>query len=325
MGISRPSSQSRFPAGVVGALTTNDFDEMCAVPPMWDQQYQQLGNGPFMGKLFLAHTSAMQFAVASWQPGIMIDAKVPEGCSLLAVGLAGANGCVQRGMELSENTLPVLRHTEHIHFRATKPCEFFMVVADTNQIEEHAQVILGRTLEELRKDLVVALDDPAETRAQLSALAHSLQLRLLHDAGPLTRPQSARALETDLLDQILSRVRAPEIVVNNSYRRSLAWEVEDYLRAHLHDTISIFDLCTEVGAAERTLHLAFREVFGTTPKAYFKMLRLNAVRRELLHAKDHITVTDVASRWDFLHFGWFSQDYRRMFGTPPSAAVHAAH
>ena len=297
---------------------------MCATPPLWEQEYQQLGNGPFTGKLFLAHTADLQFAVGSWDPGIMIRACVPAGCSLLAVPLSGARHCVQRGMELTESTLPVMHHDEPIDFRATRPCEFLMVIADTNQIEAHAQVVLGRPPEELRKDHAVSIDDPAEARAELDALAKSLQLRVLHDASPLTRPTSARALETDLLDQVLSRVRAPEIVVNHSYRHTLAWEVEDYLRAHLQDTVSIFDLCSEVGAAERTLHLAFREVFGTTPKAYLKMLRLNAVRRDLLHAQEHVTVTDVASQWDFLHFGWFSQDYRKMFGTSPSAVIHAA-
>jgi AraC family ethanolamine operon transcriptional activator len=324
MGISR-QTQPRFPAGVVGALTTNDFDEMCAAPPAWEQRYQQFGNGPFTGKLFLAHTARLQIGVASWHPGIMIQGTVPAGCTFLAVPLSGAKACVQRDVAFDDDRVLVLHHGEPVDVRATAGCEFFMVAADTNQIEEHAQVILGRPLEELRKNHVVALDDPAETRAQLAALAHSLQLRLLHDAAPLTRPQSAHALETDLLDQILSRVRAPQIVINNSYRRALAWEVEDYLRAHIRDTISIFDLCNEVGAAERTLHLAFREVFGTTPKAYLKMLRLNAVRHDLRHAGEQVTVTDVACRWDFLHFGWFSHDYRKMFGTSPSAAIRAAH
>ena len=324
MGTPQPK-QPRFPAGVVGALTTNDFDEMCAAPPMWDQSYQQLGNGPFSGKLFLAHTADVQFATASWQPGIMINSTIPADCTLLAVPLSGAKSCVQRGSEIGERNVPVLHHPEPVDFRATRPCAFFMVAAETTKIEEHAQVILGRPLEELRKDGVVALDEPAQAREQLSALAKSLQLRLLHDASPLTRPQSARAIETDLLDQILSRVRAPEIVVNQSFRRALAWEVEDYLRTHLHDTVSIFDLCNQIGAAERTLHLAFREEFGTTPKAYLKMLRLNAVRRDLLHAGSNETVTDVACRWDFLHFGWFSHDFHKMFGFSPSAALHGAH
>jgi len=33
-------------------------------------------------------------------------------------------------------------------------------------------------------------------------------------------------------------------------------------------------------------------------------------------------VTDVALDWGFLHFGWFSQDYRRLFGETPSQTLH---
>ncbi len=32
-------------------------------------------------------------------------------------------------------------------------------------------------------------------------------------------------------------------------------------------------------------------------------------------------MTDVALDWGFLHFGWFSQDYRRLFGETPSQTL----
>ena len=33
-------------------------------------------------------------------------------------------------------------------------------------------------------------------------------------------------------------------------------------------------------------------------------------------------MTDVALAWGFVHFGWFSQDYRRLFGETPSQTLH---
>ena len=91
--------------------------------------------------------------------------------------------------------------------------------------------------------------------------------------------------------------------------------------ACLHQTLSepptIADLCEALGACERTLHEAFRDHFHATPKAYLKMLRLQAARRDLLEAEEGLRVTDVALDYAFLHFGWFSQDYRRLFGETP--------
>jgi AraC family ethanolamine operon transcriptional activator len=82
------------------------------------------------------------------------------------------------------------------------------------------------------------------------------------------------------------------------------------------------DLCAAVGAGERTIHEAFREHLGTTPMAYQKALRLNAARQALVRAGARTKVTDVALDWGFLHFGWFSQDYRRLFGETPSQTLH---
>ena len=70
-----------------------------------------------------------------------------------------------------------------------------------------------------------------------------------------------------------------------------------------------------------TLHEAFREHLDTTPKAYLKVLRLNAARQDLLEGARGRRVTDVALDWGFVHFGWFSQDYRRLFGETPSQTL----
>jgi AraC family ethanolamine operon transcriptional activator len=106
----------------------------------------------------------------------------------------------------------------------------------------------------------------------------------------------------------------------------LAREAKAWLQAHLEDDLTITDLCQALNARERTLHTAFFQHMGTTPKAYFKELRLTAARRELLRADRSARVTDVALRLGFLHFGWFAHDYRERFGENPSATLRrAAH
>ena len=87
---------------------------------------------------------------------------------------------------------------------------------------------------------------------------------------------------------------------------------------------TIAALCEVVNVSERTLHAAFRENLGTTPKAYLKTLRLNTAHHDLLRAGARTRVTDVALDWGFVHFGWFSQDYRRLFGETPSQTLHRA-
>jgi transcriptional regulator GlxA family with amidase domain len=103
--------------------------------------------------------------------------------------------------------------------------------------------------------------------------------------------------------------------------RQLVRTATAWLRAHLTDDLTVGDLCRVLNARERTLHAAFCDHLGTTPKAYFKELRLTAARSELRRAQQGTRVTDVALHWGFLHFGWFAHDYGQHFGETPSATL----
>jgi len=87
----------------------------------------------------------------------------------------------------------------------------------------------------------------------------------------------------------------------------------------LGDRIYVTDLCKVTNVSERTLQYAFQEILGLTPMAYLTRLRLHRVREDLRHAASRsTTVTEVATRWGFWHFGEFSGAYRRCFGERPS-------
>jgi transcriptional regulator GlxA family with amidase domain len=83
------------------------------------------------------------------------------------------------------------------------------------------------------------------------------------------------------------------------------------------NAVSMADLCKAVNANERTLFLGFHEVYGMSPKSFHKTLRLNRVNLELRKVYPGKTVTEVATRWGFIHFGRFAADYRQVFGEFP--------
>jgi transcriptional regulator GlxA family with amidase domain len=132
------------------------------------------------------------------------------------------------------------------------------------------------------------------------------------------RPSSARAAGNSA-PQVLHLRGLPA-----SRGRRLANEAAAWLRRHLEEDLTINELCHALNVRERTLHAAFGEHMGTSPKAYFKELRLEAARSDLLLADRGARVTDVALRWGFLHFGWFAHDYRHCFGETPSATLRRA-
>ncbi len=92
----------------------------------------------------------------------------------------------------------------------------------------------------------------------------------------------------------------------------------DYMRSSIGRKITMAELAAVCGVAERTLRKHFHAFVGVSPLDYFRRLRLAAVRADLLEGANGVSITEVATRYGFSHFGRFSQQYRRCFGEAPS-------
>lgn len=100
----------------------------------------------------------------------------------------------------------------------------------------------------------------------------------------------------------------------------------EYIEHHLAEPISLGDIAAYARMSPRSIQAGFREDLGSTPIAYVRDRRLDAVRRDLLAARpgDGLSVTDIATRWCFTHPGNFSRVYRQRFGEPPSRTLRGS-
>jgi AraC family ethanolamine operon transcriptional activator len=141
----------------------------------------------------------------------------------------------------------------------------------------------------------------------------------------LAQPRTRRVVEQEYVQRVVAVIAqstgGDRTACWSSNRGRLVRRADDYMRAFLGEPLSVLDLCRELGVSERTLHYAFQEVRGLSPMAYFKALRLNAVRQELKTAPDTTTVQEIAQRWGFWHTGEFAAAYRRLFGELPSRTL----
>jgi adenylate cyclase len=85
--------------------------------------------------------------------------------------------------------------------------------------------------------------------------------------------------------------------------------------------MSIADLVAHSGVPERTLRKHFRTFMAVSPLKCWRQLRLAAARACLLEGSNDTSITEVAIRFGFGHFGRFAQDYRRHFGETPSVTL----
>ena len=106
------------------------------------------------------------------------------------------------------------------------------------------------------------------------------------------------------------------------HRRTVERAVQ-YMRSHASEPIGVVDICQAVGVHSRVLQYCFNEVFGVTPVAYLRCLRLHQVRREIKEAPNE-SLGDIAARWGIWHLGRFASDYKRLFGELPSTTARNA-
>ncbi|KKW90823.1 MULTISPECIES: AraC family transcriptional regulator [Sphingobium] len=98
--------------------------------------------------------------------------------------------------------------------------------------------------------------------------------------------------------------------------------VEDYIRNHAREPISLIEMIEISGISARSLHAGFRRFRGVTPMGYLKNVRLDLARKMLLEGvEEGHSVTDVALACGFSHLSKFARDYAERFGERPSATL----
>ncbi|WP_201066665.1 MULTISPECIES: helix-turn-helix domain-containing protein [Thiorhodovibrio] len=193
---------------------------------------------------------------------------------------------------------------------------------------------------------LAALDEPLAERLanggglQSLGLAgrvpFQLSLRALNSIArdPRTghRGASVQALRRNLLELVLLTVSAADEVIPSNHpslharRRGL--HIVRGAQAYMEEQLalganpSLVDLCLHTGVSARTLQYAFHDQLGLTPNTYLRLLRLNGARAELVATTAAGTsVTQIATRWGFMHLGRFARAYRELYKEPPSATL----
>lgn len=142
---------------------------------------------------------------------------------------------------------------------------------------------------------------------------------------PRTRRRASQQLVAAARTLLESSSRRPAVLRPGRPRVSrveVIQLVEQWLDDEADTKPSLRDLAEAAGVSHRTLHTAFAEQLGVSPKRFLRLRLLNAVRRELIwpHAQS-VRVTDVLSRLGVWDWGRFSGDYGALFGELPSETV----
>lgn len=82
--------------------------------------------------------------------------------------------------------------------------------------------------------------------------------------------------------------------------------------------VTVADVARAANLSVRALEAGFRRHLGTSPMAHARQVRLARAHDELARVEPgSTTVTAVAQRWGFAHYGRFTAEYRRRYGCSP--------
>lgn len=277
----------------------------------------------------MAELGGASFHYVDYGADVLVSAE-QLGFLLVEVPLAGHSVITTRKGDVvaTPEVAAVNAATEAPANRYFAPNPRLMVQIDEKLLESRLALSLGdRPRRPVEFDPALDLTSPGgrSWRRLIDTIVSDLD-----DAALLSRSAlAAESLERALVDGLLSvhaspfseRIHDPGAPTHpRSLKKALS-----LLEDHCAEPLTTADVAEAVGVSVRSLQEAFRSHLDTTPMAYLRAVRMSRIHAELRAAGDGTTVTDVALRWGVTHAGRFAQEYRRMYGQPPSQTLRQGH
>ncbi|EJC82270.1 hypothetical protein Rleg4DRAFT_3976 [Rhizobium leguminosarum bv. trifolii WSM2297] len=156
----------------------------------------------------------------------------------------------------------------------------------------------------------------------LANLAQTIIIGLRNNGPLLYSPIAMSNLTQALADLVVRLIphrlshlldRKIHLIAPRHVRRAI-----EFMHANIDQPLVMQGVAEAAGVSIRALEVGFREFKGTTPTAYLRTIRLQAVREDLCDPSNRQPLRHICLRWGFFHFGRFAAIYRAAYGENPS-------
>jgi AraC-like DNA-binding protein len=226
-------------------------------------------------------------------------------------------------------TLPyqgILRHDRgHCYYdRTFDAVHWSSISLPVEQLASAGIAIGGCDLAPLRNSSIVV--PPAEAMTNLRQLYGTIVALAENAPRSLSVPQVAHGLEQSLVEALvgcLSQSATHEASWAHQCHEAIMRRFYKLLEGNPKRPIYVPEICGAIRVPERTLRLCCQEHLGMSPKQYLTLRRMHQARRALEETiAGETTVTEIATRFGFWHFGRFAGTYQSIFGERPSVTLH---
>ena len=298
----------------------NEFESFKEAAANWDLEFNLLSKNGFKAHLSIYSNDYLQVARTSLDGKVDQNGLCPPGFRSFVIPINFGSNFIWLNRKIEENPLLVFPKNGTLDSVSSFEFDVYVITIE----EEHLNVLIE---DRGYMNLPRILSSGDELKLHLDAsFKQQFHLQvdefLNHFRSAINHSQNAENhLAQGIVDLFLNYMdRGKDVVLSRvQRRRDLALKkASAYVQEHIHDNISISDLCSISGVSERTLEYAFREIYQVCPKDYIKSVKLNKVRSEL-HKDDGQMISTIAAKYGFWHMGQFAADFRKQFGVLPSA------
>ncbi|OWV87603.1 AraC family transcriptional regulator [Rhizobium sp. R635] len=170
-------------------------------------------------------------------------------------------------------------------------------------------------------DLAPVVDDLSHTGPLFKNLTETLICGMREDGGLRQSPLAMASLTEAFAHLLVGSVRHRYPGRFDQQRITPApWHVRraiDFMQENISTPITISTVAQSINVSVRALENGFRNFKGETPANYLRMLRVQAVRQDLLDASNRQSVKTICLKWGFFHPGRFSAFYKSVYGETP--------
>ncbi|TDR76699.1 AraC family transcriptional regulator [Paludibacterium purpuratum] len=300
----------------------SDVDEQAHSISAWQQDYLQLSEGAFRGRLDEVRHDHLQIfheytSHATWQQCQPWPGAIWFGLS----SSPGSAGPSFNGHGAIAHHLLICPANHDFTLRTPDCYGIFGLVLDQAWLAEFAARRFGAALPAgcLRPG-VLPLTESAYW--QLSHALRQLLLSLRQD------PWRADLLDTvaeGLLQTLLTLLRParqrPDVPPRGRRHAPLVAQARALIVDPLRPAVTVDALAARLFLTRRTLQNCIGEILGVSPLTFIHAVRLQALRRDLrTPALSALDIQDLAARHGFWHLSHLGQAYKKMFGETLSAS-----
>ncbi len=309
--------KSLFPAGFIIDETKLDLEMMLVHSQQWNLEHSIMEHGSFSGTIGAVHTPNIQIALSCYSRGFMTQGDFPAGSVLLFFVKNNRHAVFQNTL-IDQHEIILSSQGDEVDFLVNSADEIYTIAIEKTLFEKTFLSFFAVPSVNVLKNKRLIIKP--NSRLFFTKMLDHWMAYLKNNFPLLLNKPDYSFIEERMLEQLYEYTDLD--ILPKAHKKFSVKNVRELLHSKLEESVSIASLINELGISERHLYNSFKSKYGMTPKKYLQNLRLNAIRKELLHANSNsINVMDIALKYHFFHMGHFSSEYKKMFMETPSITL----